>query len=188
MLAKKGCETVRISVNAKAELPDRFGRQSRDLGDLSGDIRSCEADFSHAFGNFSAAFKLLYNASAQTGPSHDFAFDVNGIKPGIRAIGYGMLDVAAGVKDCHLQDLADILGELATKLGTLRSVERVAWRMRRESRRGAPGHVAGGHCAARSSQNAARCGYSVAREPRVRSQNPPQRLAYASSWRGWRRG
>lgn len=94
------------------------------LGDIQGDIRACEADFSRAFGNFSAAFDALRNTSAPSGANADFSFNVPGIRQGIADIGHGMLDVAAGVKDCHLAQLAAVLEKLAIKLGV---APEIAW-------------------------------------------------------------
>jgi hypothetical protein len=97
------------------------------LGDIKNDIRSCEGDFKMAFSNFSQAFRELHNDTASNNVStpHDFLFAAqpgntnSNIKRGIRDIGYGLLDVAKGTKDCHLEDFADILSKLAVKLGIL---------------------------------------------------------------------
>ena len=94
------------------------------LGDIQGDIRACEADFSRAFGNFSAAFDALRNTSAPSGANADFSFNIPGIKRGLADIGHGMLDVAAGVSDCHLAELAAVLEKLAVKLSV---APEIAW-------------------------------------------------------------
>ena len=46
-----------------------------------------------------------------------FNHDNDHIKQGIQEIGYGFRDIAQGVSDCHLQELADLLAQLAAKLG-----------------------------------------------------------------------
>eukprot|EP00928_Gymnodinium_smaydae_P060748 TRINITY_DN4452_c0_g2_i1.p1 TRINITY_DN4452_c0_g2~~TRINITY_DN4452_c0_g2_i1.p1 ORF type:complete len:847 (+),score=163.63 TRINITY_DN4452_c0_g2_i1:49-2541(+) len=94
------------------------------LGDIQSDIRNCESDFKNSFTNFSKAYNLLRseNASAKQQIRHDFLFAVEPqthfarIKEGVRDIGYGILDVAQGTKDCHLDDLSSILSKLALKL------------------------------------------------------------------------
>ena len=55
----------------------------------------------------------------------DFPFntDVAHVKAGIKNIGYGLLDVSHGVSDCQLQALADILAQLAVKLGVAPEVQ-----------------------------------------------------------------
>jgi hypothetical protein len=99
------------------------------LGDIQNDIRNCESDFKSAFGNFSGAYKELYDGNRSSHNS-DFAFllapeqNYSNIKAGVRDIGYGLLDVAKGTKDCHLDDLAAIISKLAIKLGV---VPEVAW-------------------------------------------------------------
>jgi len=92
------------------------------LGDIQGDIRACEADFQSAFHNFSAAVGVM-RSSKTSHASFPFASDVNRLKQGIRDIGYGMLDVAHGVSDCHLAQLAALIERLATKLGLVPEVE-----------------------------------------------------------------
>jgi len=90
------------------------------LGDIQGDIRKCETDFESGFANFSAAFKLLNNATASAaagGESHDFFFDLAGVKDGVRHIGYGLQDIAKGTSDCHLAQFADLLARFAAKMG-----------------------------------------------------------------------
>ena len=108
------------------------------LGDIQGDIKSCEADLQQSWGNFTAAYGALHKSSAtELALSHrqlvtqnylssnDFAFntDPNAIKTGIRDIGYGFTDIAKGVNDCHLQELAEILTDLAAKLGLTPEVQ-----------------------------------------------------------------
>ena len=56
------------------------------------------------------------NTSAPAGTDADFSFNIPGIKQGLADIGHGMLDVAAGVKDCHLAELSSVLEKLALKL------------------------------------------------------------------------
>ena len=99
--------------------------QFQYLGDVQGDIRQCKSDFKRAFGNFSAAFTQLHDATKGK-PAGDFPFntDVSHIKQGIKELGYGLLDVSHGVKDCQLQALADIIEQLAVKLGI---APEVAW-------------------------------------------------------------
>jgi len=94
------------------------------LGDIQGDIRHCTSDFELAFSNFSAAFDGMHDATKGKAIG-DFPFktDPSAIQGGIRDIGYGLLDVAHGVKDCQLQALADIIEQLALKLGVAPEVQ-----------------------------------------------------------------
>jgi len=94
------------------------------VGDVQGDIRQCEGDFKHAFSNFTAAFHALHDTSKglHVGGFH-FNTDVSHIKEGIKDIGYGLIDVSHGVKDCQLQALADIIEQLAIKLGVAPEVQ-----------------------------------------------------------------
>jgi len=91
------------------------------LGDVQGDIRACEGDFESAFHNFTAAVDVMRSSTAHGG--FPFSSDVNKLKEGIRYIGYGLAEVADGVSDCHLSQLADILSRLATKLGLAPEIE-----------------------------------------------------------------
>ena len=93
------------------------------LGDIEGDIRMCESDFELAYHNFSAAVGVMKKSATSIGSSFPFSTDVSKLKQGIRDIGYGLLDVANGVKDCHLTQLAAILEKLATKLGLAPEVQ-----------------------------------------------------------------
>jgi len=102
------------------------------LGDIQGDIKSCEADLQQSWGNFSAAFNELHKSSTtqlsvqqEFSSSADFSFNTDPahIKAGIKDIGYGFQDIAKGVSDCHLSELASILGDLAAKLGLTPEVQ-----------------------------------------------------------------
>lgn len=87
------------------------------MGDIEGDIKTCEADFEKAWGNFTTAFKDLQGKGSQGGNAFHFTTDTGDLKRGIRDMGYGLKEVAAGVSACHLQELADILTKLGVKLG-----------------------------------------------------------------------
>ena len=50
--------------------------------------------------------------------------DKKAIKAGVHSLGDAMHDVARGVKDCHLQEFADLLARLAPKLGV---VPEITW-------------------------------------------------------------
>ena len=88
------------------------------MGDIQGDLQNCEADFKHSMGNFTAAAQDLIDQQ-HSGVDHliHFNHDNDHIKQGIQEIGYGFRDIAQGVSDCHLQELADLLAQLAAKLG-----------------------------------------------------------------------
>jgi len=88
------------------------------MGDMTGDVHACEADFKESWGNFSAGVKNLVN-DTHGGIDHliHFNHDSEHVKKGINDFGHALKMVAAGVKDCHLQELADLLEKLAVKLG-----------------------------------------------------------------------
>jgi hypothetical protein len=87
------------------------------LGDIQGDIKACQADFSNGFKNFSKAVKVLTSHSSTGGSDFHFTTDKSKVKEALGDIGHGLKDVASGVSDCHLAQLAQILEELAAKLG-----------------------------------------------------------------------
>ena len=89
------------------------------FGEAEGSLKQCEADFKEAFGNFSLAVEAMAD-------SHHSIFhwkhDVDRIKTGVKDIGAGFTLVAAGVGDCHLAELADLIERLAVKLGIVPEV------------------------------------------------------------------
>jgi len=102
------------------------------LGDVQGDIKNCQSDIELSWHNITAAYSEFHSDTlAAVSPtqqylsSSDFSFTRNGakIQIGVRDLGYALQDVAKGVTDCHLQDLADILERLAVKLGVAPEVE-----------------------------------------------------------------
>merc|ERR1712072_1271164 len=95
------------------------------MGDIQGDIRNCKADFQASWGNFTQAYKDLYDSKANSSGGGDFHWDLDAkhIAKGVKDIGYAMKDVAKGVGDCHLAELADILEKLAVKLGIAPEVQ-----------------------------------------------------------------
>jgi len=93
------------------------------LGDIQGDIRACQSDFQRAFGNFTKAYSEMHGGRVGGGDFH-FNTDTKMIQKGVKAIGYGLLDIAAGVGECHLAQLSEIVSALAVKLGI---VPEVGW-------------------------------------------------------------
>jgi len=93
------------------------------LGDIQGDIRACESDFSLAFHNFSAAVTVMTSSSVASHGGFPFNTNTDALKQGIRDLGYGLGDVANGVSDCHLAQLADVIAQLATKLGVAPEIQ-----------------------------------------------------------------
>jgi len=86
------------------------------FGDVEGDLKNCQVDFQKGWGNFSTGFQNLLGSGSQGGNDFHFTTNTGDLKRGIRDMGYGLKDVAKGVSDCHLQELADILAQLAAKL------------------------------------------------------------------------
>jgi len=89
------------------------------LGDIQGDVKACSTDFEHAWHNFTAGARDILDTKHHHGLSilTHFNKDKKMVKRGVGEIGMGLKDVAKGVNDCHLQELATILEKLAVKLG-----------------------------------------------------------------------
>merc|ERR1712217_265534 len=80
------------------------------LSDLAKDIKKCTADFDDMFSQFEAAYSELVKDGG-------FKNNFTAIEAGVGDIGKGIGDLANSVGDCHLQELVEILGQLAAKLG-----------------------------------------------------------------------
>ncbi len=109
---------------------------------IEGDVRQCEQDFENAWGEFGAAVALFEN-QVELAKAHevdmrrrlDAGFQLteedeelklqisSKVKDAVKDIGKGLEDVAAGIHDCHLEELADILTKLAAEL----AVPEVSW-------------------------------------------------------------
>jgi len=85
--------------------------------DIEGDVRACEQDFSQAWKNITAAFEQFKGGSTSAGGDFKFNTDTTAVRQGVKDIGYALKDIAKGVSDCHLQELAEILAALGVKLG-----------------------------------------------------------------------
>jgi len=101
------------------------------LGDIQGDIKSCEADLQHSWGNFSAAYSELKSTDADmtdqqkymTNADFSFAVEAGSVKVGIRDLGMAVKSVSSSVGDCHLAELSEILEKLAVRLGIVPEVQ-----------------------------------------------------------------
>ena len=108
---------------------------------IEGDVRQCEQDFEDAWGEFGAAVALFNSQVSlaeelsgeikrklEAGENTD---DLEALKvqmshkvaDAVKDIGKGLEDVAAGIHDCHLEELADLLTKLAAEL----AVPEVSW-------------------------------------------------------------
>lgn len=85
------------------------------MGAIEGDLRACTNDFKNAFTNFTHGVKDL--TSGVEGHFWHYKRNKGDIKRGVGELGTALLDVANGVKDCHLEELAEILEKLGAKLG-----------------------------------------------------------------------
>jgi hypothetical protein len=85
------------------------------LGDLSGSFKLCENDFSTAWSDFGTAVADFHDSHHNI--IFHFKHDKDQIKAGLSALGDGFHKISAAVDDCHLQEFADLLAKLATKLG-----------------------------------------------------------------------
>lgn len=96
---------------------------------LEGNIKQCELDFERAWSNFTAAVRVFEKTSTLAKVTLEIAKDIGDENPvllenslskeieeSVRDIGYGLEDVAKGVGDCHLEELAELLAKLATEL------------------------------------------------------------------------
>merc|ERR1712224_845143 len=90
------------------------------LAVMQNDIGQCKSDFGNAFSNFTTAYRLLVNNSAGVGPANGDEIQLRHnearIKEGLLDFSNGLRDIATGVADCHLSDLAQIMDQLAGKL------------------------------------------------------------------------
>ncbi|GMI41497.1 hypothetical protein TrCOL_g11329 [Triparma columacea] len=109
---------------------------------IEGDVRQCEQDFENAWGEFSAAVALF---NTQVSLAEELSGEIkrklmegeivgddiealkvqmsHKIADAVKDIGKGLEDVAAGIHDCHLEELADLLTKLAAEL----AVPEVSW-------------------------------------------------------------
>jgi len=99
---------------------------------LEGDIKTCEADFERAWGNFTAAVEVFTSSKVEAervmlslgeGDEADEEEQKilgeklsSEIKHAMEDIGWGLKDVSKGVSDCHLDELATLLEKLAVEL------------------------------------------------------------------------
>ena len=86
------------------------------LGDIQGSIKECKQDFKMAYGDFIMAYKNMTLSHSAPGFWGWKAND-DSIRKGIAALGEGIEMVSQGVGACDLVEFADILAELAAKLG-----------------------------------------------------------------------
>jgi hypothetical protein len=93
------------------------------MGVIQGSVKQCQTDLSQGFHNFTAAYNALHGGSVGGGDFH-FNSDTTSLHAGIKDVGFGLQDVAKGVSACHIDELAELLGELAAKLGL---VPEIGW-------------------------------------------------------------
>jgi hypothetical protein len=91
------------------------------MGDIDGSVKTCESDFKDAWGDFKDGFDSF--ADSHHSIFH-FEHNADQVKAGVKSFGLGMKQVAKAVTDCHLEEFAEILTELAVKLGI---VPEVGW-------------------------------------------------------------
>jgi hypothetical protein len=85
------------------------------LTDMQGSVKECENDFKIAYDDFKDGWESFHDSHKNI--IFHWKHDKAAIKRGLVEMGAGMKKVAAGVNDCHLQAIADILERLALKLG-----------------------------------------------------------------------
>ena len=82
---------------------------------MKGSVKECEHDFEEAW----VDFKYAHHNFSESHENIIFHYkhDKHAIQGGMKALGEGMKDVAKGVTDCHIEEFAEILEKLATRLG-----------------------------------------------------------------------
>merc|ERR1739848_520519 len=85
---------------------------------MQGDVRQCKSDFALAWTNITSAYSKLHGGTIGGGDFH-FNTDTTQLREGVRGIGYALQDIAKGVKDCHLEELAELLTKIGVKLGLM---------------------------------------------------------------------
>ena len=85
------------------------------LGDMSGSIKLCESDFKDAWNDFEQGVADFHDSHHSI--VFHFKHDKDEIKAGLKAFGAGFHKISAAVDDCHLEEFAELLAKLATKLG-----------------------------------------------------------------------
>lgn len=85
------------------------------LGDMKGSVKECEHDFQEAWTDFKYSYHNF--SSSHENIIFHYKHDKHAIKAGMAALGEGMKDISKGVTDCHIEEFAELLEKLATKLG-----------------------------------------------------------------------
>lgn len=90
------------------------------VADFSGSIKQCERDFTLMFGNFSAAY---HDFTDENSLAWEFRHDKDKIRKAVGEIGVGFSMMANSVSDCDLPEVAELLAQIAAKLGTSPEIE-----------------------------------------------------------------
>lgn len=85
------------------------------IGDMSGSIKTCENDFKSAWTDFGDGVADFHDSHHNI--IFHFKHDKNAIHAGLKAFGAGFHQISAAVGDCHLEEFAKLLEDLAVKLG-----------------------------------------------------------------------
>ena len=91
------------------------------MGDIEGSVKTCENDFKEAWGDFKDGWDAFHDSHHSI---FHFRHNADEVKKGVKAFGEGVKKIADAVTDCHLEEFAELLTELAAKLGI---VPEVGW-------------------------------------------------------------
>jgi len=91
------------------------------MGDMEGSVKTCESDFKEAWGDFEDGWGAFHDSHHSI---FHFRHNADEVKKGVKAFGEGMKKIADAVTDCHLEEFAELLTQLAVKLGI---VPEVGW-------------------------------------------------------------
>jgi len=92
------------------------------LNDLSKDMKMCKNDFVDMVHQFHSAYEHFTQGAKHHGPFKGFSHNKTAIIAGVHEVGHAFKDLAKGVADCHLLELAEVLEKLAVKLGIVPEV------------------------------------------------------------------
>ena len=92
------------------------------LGDIQGSIKECESDFKLAQLDFTYAYTNCTASHNGIGALFHMSQNKADVRQGVKSLGLGIQAVGEGIGACHLADFADILAQLAVKLGVVPEV------------------------------------------------------------------
>ena len=83
------------------------------MGSMKGSIKTCQNDFMEARGDFEDGWSAFDDRQS----TFHFSHNADKVKEGAKAFGKGLKKIADAASDCHLEEFAELLTNLAIKLG-----------------------------------------------------------------------